>query len=151
MYTVVVTVKKMRRKRSEDNLIRRYLLWCYKMTKEELERVDRKFTQLKVDEFVLRDLNGQMKSLRGKDSEEFLKKIEEFTEYMAKKKENADLEKFVDASAKKRKPHYLYLEKRLSAIEKAITSFLGIAELRKIRDFYDQEMTRRILESREHT
>lgn len=141
----------MLRKESEKNLVRRYLLWCYKMTKEELERIDRKFTQLKVDEFVSRDLNGQMKSLKGKDSEEFLKKIEEFTEYIAKKKENADLEKFSDTSTKKLKTHYLYLEKRLSAIEKAITSFLGIAELRKIRDLYDQEMTRRILESREHT
>lgn len=151
MSTVVVAVKKMRKKRSEDNLIRRYLLWCYKMIKEELERIDRKFTQLKVDEFVLRDLNGQMKSLKGKDSEEFLKKIEEFTEYIAKKKENADLEKFSDTSTKKLKTHYFYLEKRLSAIEKAITSFLGAAELRKIRDLYDQEMTRRILESREHT
>lgn len=135
----------------QKNLVRRYLLWCYKMTKEELERIDRKFTQLEVDDFVLRDFHGQIKALKGKDREEFSKKIDEFKVYMAKKKQNADLEKFSDIETKKLKPHYFYLEKRLSAIEKAITFFLGAGDLKKIRNLYDQEMTRRILESREHT
>lgn len=136
--------------RDRRNLIRRYLLWSYKMTKEELERIDRKFTQLEVDEFVAREFQRQIKTLKEKDREEFLKKIDEFKVYMAKKKQNADLEKFADASARRLKPQYLYLEKRLNAIEKAITSFLGVGELRKIQNLYDQEMTRRILESREH-
>ena len=138
-------------KENNNNLTRRYLLWCYKMTKEELERVDRKFTQLEVDSFVLKELCKQLKPLKGRSREEFAKKIDEFKDYMAKKEQNANAEKFDDLSVKQLKPHYFYLTQRLSAIEKAIASFLGRAELQKIQGLYDEEMIRRILESREHT
>ena len=42
----------------ERNLIKRYLVWCYKTTKEELDKIDRYFTQLIADEFILKQLKG---------------------------------------------------------------------------------------------
>ena len=138
-------------KKNNKHLIRRYLLWCYKMTKEELERIDRKFTQLAVDSFVLREFEKNLKSLKGRSREDFAKKINEFKDYMATKEQNANGEKFQDLSTKQLKPHYFYLTQRLSAIEKSIVSFLGRSELKKIQELYDQEMIHRILESREHT
>jgi len=138
-------------KKNSKHLVRRYLLWCYKMTKEELERIDRKFTQLEVDRYVLGQLERTLRSLKGGQREGLLKKINEFKGYMAKKEQNANNEKFTDILSKNLKPHYFYLTQRLLAIEKAIISFLGRAELKKIQSSYDQEMVRRILESREHT
>ncbi len=132
-------------------LIKRYLLWCYKMTREELERIDRKFTQLEVDEFVLRELQKKLEPLKGSYREAFAKKVDDFKEYMAKKEQNAKAEKFCDVAAKQLNPHYFYLTQRLGAIEKAIVSFCGKKALREIQSCYDGEMTRRILESREHT
>ncbi len=38
------------------NLKKRYLLWLYKETKETLDRVDRKFTQIDIDKFILEEL-----------------------------------------------------------------------------------------------
>jgi len=137
-------------KKNSKHLLRRYLLWCYKMTKEELERIDRKFTQLEVDGFVLRELQKKLAPLKGSAREDFAKKINEFKDYMAKKEQNANNEKFADILSKKLKPHYFYLTQRFLAIEKAIVSFLGRTELKKIQSSYDQEMIRRILESREH-
>jgi hypothetical protein len=34
---------------SDKSLVKRYLFWLYKMTRDELDRIDRKFTQLEVD------------------------------------------------------------------------------------------------------
>ena len=38
------------------NLKKRYLIWLYKETKEALDRVDRKFTQIEIDKFILEEL-----------------------------------------------------------------------------------------------
>jgi len=37
----------------QKNLIRSYLVWCYKTTKEDLDKIDRYFTQNHVDNFIL--------------------------------------------------------------------------------------------------
>ena len=41
---------------SHPHLTRRYLTWCYKTTKENLDRIDRYFTQDTVDQFLLQSL-----------------------------------------------------------------------------------------------
>lgn len=136
--------------KKEKNLIRRYLVWCYKMTKEELDRIDRKFTQLEVDRVVLKELvQGVRFSREGKN--EYLKKIDEFKKYIAKKEQDANKEKYISVEKKQVQPNYFYLTKRLEAIKKSIIFFLGSKELKKIECSYEGEMTRRILESREHT
>lgn len=123
---------------NEKNLIRRYLVWCYKSTKEELDRIDRKFTQLKVDDFILLKLSSkpgaERKALEGS--------IAEFKEYISKKQESA--------SAEKSTPKHVYLQNRLSAVEDAVKYFLGAPELTKIIALYEHEMTVRILQAREH-
>jgi len=131
----------------ERRLIRRYLLWCYKTTREELERTDRKFTQLMVDYFI------QDQLVRLKKYEQNLLKIQlqGFNDYIAKKETNAYLEKFVDIKKAELRPEYLYLKRRLEAVEKTIGHFLGRKELRRISELYEHEMTKRILEAREHT
>lgn len=131
---------------SERSLIRRYLLWCYKTTKESLDRIDRKFTQAKADRQILKYLNNQ-----GQQHDvEYSRLISNFEKYIANKEQDGVREKFLDANSGILKSDYLYLQCRLEAIEKAISYFLGVKDLAAIQASYEQEMTRRILESREH-
>lgn len=123
---------------NEKNLTRRYLVWCYKSTKEELDRIDRKFTQLRVDDFLLEKLSAKA----GNEKKALEGSITEFKEYISKKQESA--------SAEKSTPKHIYLKNRLSAVEDAIKYFLGPQELTKIIAMYEDEMTVRILQAREH-
>jgi len=43
-------------KKDGKTLTKRYLLWCYKTTKEQLDWIDRKFTQIQVDRYTLKCL-----------------------------------------------------------------------------------------------
>ncbi|MFA5087408.1 MAG: hypothetical protein WC552_00065 [Candidatus Omnitrophota bacterium] len=130
-------------------LIKRYLIWCFKTTREEIDRIDRKFTQLEVDRFLLEELESLGKRGKHQLADAFGGKLDEFRVYI-KNKETSALPERLDKDKKGDNPDYLYLKSRLSAIEKAITKFLGPQELRQIENFYQQEMIRRILEAREH-
>ena len=114
-----------------QNLIRRYLLWAYKSTKESFERVERKTTQLVVDEFILEHLTKNKFDVPV-----------EFKTYIADKRK--------DEVKLKSQPEYLYLKSRLAAIEAAIEHFLGTKELTQMAKLYEEEFTRRILEARDH-
>jgi hypothetical protein len=138
-------------KKQEKDLVRRYLLWCYKTTKEDLDWIDRKFTQLKVDRRMLKELMKGFKSVAKIDQDAHLTKIEEFKDYIAKKEERGLKEKFLSSDQKQLQPQYVYLQNRLHAIQETIVTFLGAKGLRSIQALYEQEMTRRILEAREHT
>ncbi len=127
-------------------LIRRYLLWCFKTTKEDLERIDRKFTQLEVDNYLLQQLPGKVAHGQLVDQ----KHIDDFKQYMAGKKTDAERLKFEEKPRGRLQPDYVYLQKRLDSVEKAIVAFLGKKELAAIRKLYETEMTKRILEAREH-
>ncbi len=130
---------------NEKRLVRRYLVWCYKTTKEQLDRVDRKLTQLLVDRYMLKDLK------RGHEEGQYYSKpVKDFQEYIRKKEEEASKQKFDDSNQGELQPSYLYLQRRLQAVESSIVFFLGEKELPLIEKFYEEEMTRRILESREH-
>ena len=136
---------------NEKRLITRYLVWCYKTTKEDLDRIDRYFTQLEVDKFVLGEIS-KVKSIESSEIQKsYQKLVHDFREYMKKKEENVLKEKFGDLTRKEPKAEYLYLRNRLSAIEKAICHFLGEKELKNIQQLYEDEMTERILKAREHT
>ncbi len=131
---------------SQKNLIRRYLIWCYKTTKEELDRIDRYFTQSLVD--------GRLLELLSKNKQKnaaYQKKIADFKVYMDVKEKNALEKKYLDLKNKTLQPQYCYLQNRLNAIEQVIVEFLGKKELKLIQALYENEMTRRILEAREHT
>lgn len=135
---------------NKKRLTRRYLIWCYKTTKESLDRIDRYFTQLEVDQFILQQLNNQLKQKSKSATQEYKQLINEFEAYMLAKRENVLKQKFLDARHQQLQPPYQYLQQRFKAIEKAIVTFLGKAELKKIADLYEGEMTTRIMQAREH-
>ncbi len=128
------------------NLVRRYLIWCYKTTKEDLDRIDRYFTQAIVDDFLLEELNKRI----DKD-DQLSKRILEFEDYKNNKLAKAESKKFDDMARKVLNPDYRYLLARLEAIEAAIKNFLGDEGLVEIADLYESEMTQRILSARDHT
>ncbi|MDE2027303.1 MAG: hypothetical protein KGK03_02055 [Candidatus Omnitrophica bacterium] len=118
-------------KAHHQQLVRRYLLWAYKTTREDFERIERKTTQLLVDEYILAYLTTQKARVP-----------ETFKAYIAAKHK--------DEVKLKSQPEYLHLKNRLEAVEAAIRHFLGAKELAGIEKLYEGEFTRRILEAREH-
>jgi len=120
-------------------LVRRYLLWAYKTTKESFERIERKTTQLIVDEYILSSFKGKQDSL-----------VDGFKAYIKAKRADERKLKFSDAKGKVLHPQYVYLKNRLQAIEAAIRHFLGEKELRAMRALYEKEFTLRILQARDH-
>ena len=129
-------------------LIRRYLIWCYKTTKESLDRIDRKATQLVVDNRVLEDLHQAQKKFHNKNRD-YSKLVKGFEQYVRDKKKDEQTSKFLDSSRRRLIPDYLYLTSRLKAVENSIIHFLGKKELKAIESLYEQEMIRRILQARE--
>lgn len=136
---------------SQRKLIQRYLIWCYKTTKESLDRVDRYYTQLAVDDYILRQLKDALEYKSFKASREYKTMVDNFEQYKLEKKQKADKEKFTDEGQAIPRPEYQYLRNRLSAIEKAIVHFLGGRELKKRAALYEEEMIQRIMTAREHT
>lgn len=130
---------------SQKSLIRRYLIWCYKTTKEELDRIDRYFTQSLVDQRLL----ALLSKTTGNDTA-YQKKIDDFKIYMAAKEKSALEKKYLNFGKKVLQPQYRYLQDRLAAIEQVIVEFFGKSGLKTVQALYETEMTRRILEAREH-
>lgn len=124
----------------KKNLKKRYLIWLYKTTKEALDRIERKFTQLEIDRFILKELK---ESASDKELQKLTRDFEAYIEN--KEKEGLILEH----EGKGLKPEYKFLVLKLRAVEKAITGKLGKAALNKIKGAYTQEMIRRILEERD--
>lgn len=123
------------------NLKKRYLIWFYKNTKEQLDKIERKFTQAEIDRFILQELWLE-------DKEEVAKQfIAEFDAYAKKKEQDGLDQKFGTNGVK---PEYLFLTLKLEAIEKAIVKELGRCALKEIKELYEKEMTERILKSTEH-
>jgi len=141
---------KMKINQEDKKLIRRYLIWCYKTLKEDLDCIDRKFTQLQADYKVLNYLSGKGSRAKG-TSKEYNKLLDEFKAYIRHKEDSAVGIKFVSGKKGRLQPEYQFLIDRLGSVEKTIDHFLGRKELKKIQALYEEEMTRRILEAREHT
>jgi hypothetical protein len=131
----------MMNKKDTKNLKKRYLVWFYKTAKEALDKVERKFTQVEVDRFILKELR---RSDRDGSIETFAR---QFEDYLSKKEQEGLKLKFEN---KKIKPDYLFLVLRLEAVEKAILKELGKKGLEEIKLLYEIEMTERILRSTEH-
>ncbi len=123
------------------NLKKRYLIWLYKTAKEELDRIERKFTQLEIDRFILKEL----KRLDG--TQKAKKFIEEFNAYIDKKEKDGLNLKYEGSDLK---AGYYFITIKLQAIEKAIENELGKRSLKNIKILYEQKQIERILESTEH-
>jgi len=125
-------------RRDTLNLKKRYLIWLYKTTKEAQDKIERKFTQLEIDRFILKELE---KENAGKNF------IAEFKQYIENKEKEGLGLKYKN---KKLSPDYLFLVSKLKAVEKAIIHELGKKALKEIKALYEKEMTERILKSIEH-
>lgn len=136
------------KKRNIKNLQFRYLLWLYKTTKEELDSVERRFTQIDIDKKIMRDMGENFDSKKIKKKKEARKFIKDFKEYIDKKEKDGRELKF---DGRKLKPQYYHLSLKLEAIEKAIIEELGNKGLKGIKALYEYEMRRRIMEAQEHT
>jgi hypothetical protein len=123
------------------NLKKRYLIWLYKVTKEELDRIERKFTQLEIDKFILVELN------KFQDVKQVEKFISEFECYIKNKEKEGISLKYEGTNVS---AGYVFLELKLKAVEKAAVEYLGIEGLEEIKSLYEREMTERILKSTEH-
>jgi len=126
-------------KRDIKNLKKRYLTWLYKATKEALDKIERKFTQLGIDRFLLKELKKEDKAKRVQ------KFIAEFQAYILNKEIEALGSKY---EGKDLKSEYYFLEIKLKAIEKAVIKEAGRSGLERIKEAYEQEMTKRILEEK---
>ena len=123
------------------DLKKRYLIWFYKVTKEALDRIERKFTQVQIDRFISAELKKQDKN------RQLGKYIAEFDAYLANKEQEGFNLKF---NGKELKPEYAFLSFKLKAIEKAVTREFGKKVLVELKSLYEEEMTQRILKSTEH-
>lgn len=128
-------------KQDKKNLKKRYLVWLYKTTKESLDRIERKFTQLGIDRFILKEL---IKEDKLKKAQKF---IEEFKLYIANKEKDGVNLKY---EGDRLNSDYYFLTLKLQAVEKAILKELGSRALKEIKSLYEKEMTERILKSTEH-
>jgi hypothetical protein len=131
----------MMNKKDTKNLKKRYLVWFYKVAKEALDKIERKFTQVEIDRVILKELK---KADKDNLTEVFLR---QFEEYIQKKTQDGLSLKYEN---KKLKPHYIFLVRKLEAIEKVISQELGKDALDEIKLLYEIEMTERILRSTEH-
>ena len=123
-------------------LVRRYLIWAYKTTRESFERIERKTTQLVVDDYLV----GQLLKSPSKQS----RRVSEFKQYIANKRQDEIKLKYAGEGKAAFDPEYLYLKDRLDAIKQGITYFLGKNAIKGIEQLFEKEFTRRILESKEH-
>lgn len=134
-------------KRDEKNLRERYLVWFYKTAKEAFDRYERKFTQLEIDEFILLEMEKELKgSYLPREKKPLEKLVNDFRNYIAEK-EKACLK--LKYKGKKIDPEFIFLDVKLESIEKAIIRELGKEQLEKIKSAYHQEMLKRIIEEKQ--
>ena len=142
--------KRILQTQAHKDLTRRYLLWFYKSTRESFERIERKTTQLMVDEYVLQCIKVAGQKPLSFCSKEYDHLVKDFETYIKTKQEDELKLKYSDAKGKSLHPQYVYLKNKLEAVEAAIRHFLGEKELRAMRVLYEKEFVGRILQSRDH-
>ena len=70
---------------AHKDLIRRYLLWSFKTTKESFERIERKTTQLMADEYVLKNIKTAGNKVHVQSRGEYDALVKEFETYIRTK------------------------------------------------------------------
>lgn len=134
-------------KKDQKNLKIRYLTWLYKTTKEAFDRYERKFTQMEIDEFILKEMEKELKgSYMPQEKKPLEKLVNDFRNYILEKEKACLRLKY---KGKKIDPEFIFLDVKLNAIEKAIVKESGQESLIRMKSAYYQEMTRRILEEKQ--
>jgi hypothetical protein len=134
-------------KQDVQNLKKRYLVWLYKVTKESFDGFERKFTQLEVDEALLKEMEAALKdSFLPQEKGELERFINDFRKYINDKEESCVKLKY---RGKKINPEFIFLDVKLNAIEAVIRKEFGKKFLEAVKTLYEEEMIQRIMERRE--
>jgi hypothetical protein len=130
------------------NLKKRYFVWLYKTTKEAFDKFERKFTQTEIDKDLLLEIeNVLMGAYLPHEKAELEKLVNNFQEYISAKEKGCLELKY---QGLRTNPEFIFLDVKLSAIEKLIIKELGRRGLEEIKALYEKEMTCRILRGAEH-
>jgi hypothetical protein len=130
-------------KQDLKNLKKRYFIWLYKTTKEAFDKYERKFSQLEIDEFILQEMEKELKdTYMPSENKEMEKHVNDFRNYIAEKEKGCLELKY---KGKRTNPEFIFLDVKLNAIEKE----LGKETLEEIKMLYEMEMIERILKSTE--
>lgn len=117
------------------SLYKRYLFWLYKTTRDELERIDRKFTQLDID----RQIEKLLENKEGVS--EYLK---EWKDYILAKESDALKLKFSSNGALDSR--YLFLSLKLEAIIAITRKMFGRRMLSKFDKFCEEAAMKAIMQ-----
>lgn len=135
-------------KQDVKNLKKRYLIWLYLVTKEAFDRYERKFTQFGIDKFILEKMEEELKEAYLPQEKKMLEKyVNDYRLYIDEKEQICLKLKYKD---KKINPHFLFLDVKLDAIEKAIVKEFDKKTLEEIKSMHEQEMTEKILKNVKH-
>lgn len=135
-------------KQDIKNLKKRYLIWLYMTTKEAFDRYERKFTQLDIDEFMLKEIEKDFKEAYLPNDKKALEKfVNDYRDYIAEKEKMCLKLKY---KGKRTNPDFLFLYVKLEAVEKAILDVLGTKGLAEIKKFYEEEMILKISRGVKH-
>jgi hypothetical protein len=126
-----------KKRKTDHSLVKRYLFWLYKTTRDEWDRTERKFTQLEVD----RDLQRIFKEYEDGPLAPF---FEEWGRYMANKEADAKKLKF-DAQWNILGA-YAFLRLKLEAIEGVIAKRLGARQLASFEKMLEDAAMKNILQ-----
>lgn len=138
------TKKQLKKNFKKNALHKRYLLWLYKTVKDELEKIDRKFTQMDIDRKIqakLIDACGLQDQKTRKELEPFL---QEWKEYIFSKESSAQKLKFTEEG--KVNPEYLFLRMKFEAVCEVTRALFGPEGLREFESLLEAVALERILQ-----
>ncbi|MFH1691314.1 MAG: hypothetical protein ABIC68_01900 [Candidatus Omnitrophota bacterium] len=126
------------------SLEKRYLFWLYKTIRDELDKIDRKFTQLDIDNEIYKKLKKSVKRLKPDASDGLHTFLQEWQEYIFGKDSDAQKLKFKEDG--QMNSAYLFLRLKLQAVEEIVCGRFGKKELSSYKRFYEDAAMKRITE-----
>lgn len=127
-----------------ESLMKRYLFWLYKTTRDELDKIDRKFTQLEIDNEIFKKLKKTVKPLKPEVTQGLDVFLRQWQEYIFGKDSDAQKLKFKEDGQMDHA--YLFLRLKLQAIEEIICKRFGKKELVLYKRLYEDAAMKRITE-----
>jgi len=126
-----------------QSLNRRYLLWMYKMTKDELDRIDRKYTQIDIDHTIAEYFFKLSGRLNKKSRDALSPFFREWDEYLEAKEGDAERLKWVGPG--ELEARYAFLHLKLQAILSAACKYLGPGSVKEFQRLYEEKAIANIL------
>ncbi len=141
-----MSVRKILKDIKEDkmSLYKRYLLWLYKMTKDEFDKIERKFTQLDIDRRIEGIFEKKFKSVPEPLCSSLKNNLKEWKEYVLAKEKDAKALKFGDDGDLL--ASYLFLQLKLETVEEIIVSVFSKKTLKEFKELCEEYAFKRILE-----